>query len=165
MEIKYLEKHVANSEDIMLFEQVIGTKLPDDYKQFLLDKGGGELDGAFCFKMATPGKLNNRELSNWDGLGHLSSFDSNKIFDLPTHYKYMNSEEREFPYIPKEMIVIGGSGASCLLLGIKDKYKGQVFFWHSNLFHGDENGQETFDNISFVSESFDTFIISLFLDE
>ncbi len=92
-------------------------------------------------------------------------FNPSGRFDLTTHYKYMSSIDREFPYIPKEMIVIGGSGGSCLLLGIKGSYRGKVYFWHSDLFHGNENGDEIYESISFVANSFGAFLSSLVMEE
>lgn len=163
-EINYLDRYIASEQDINEFEQLIGVRLPSDYREFLLKYGGGELDEPYySFKMTRPGDLEG-ELTEWEGLGGLSSFNPEGINDLPTNYKYMSSEEREFPYIPSDMIVIGGSGGSCLLLGIKGKHRGKVFFWHADLFHGDEQGSETYDNISFVSNTFEEFIKSLYVD-
>ncbi len=158
--INYINKVYASESDIQLFERMIGERLPAKYREFLLSKGGGALTDDYIFRMSKPGKLNNTDMLIEDSLEYFSAFNPKGNFDLNTHYHFMSSNDREFPYIPNEMIVIGGSGSSCLLLGIKGEYLGKVYFWHSNLFHGDEHGEETYDNISFVSNNFDDFLES-----
>ena len=157
-----MEKQVANLVDISDFTSLIGVDLPSEYKYFLLNSGGGELEDAYCFRMTKPGKLDSKDSKElWDCLGYFDSFDPSGAYDLRTKYKYMSSKDREFPYIPNEMIVIGGAGGSCLLLGIKGIYKDKIYFWHSDLFHGDEKGDETYENISFVANNFNEFLDSL----
>jgi len=58
------------------------------------------------------------------------------------------------------LIVIGnsGGGGRYFALGIKGKRRGHVYFWDINLFPQDDNVPETYQNISFVAQSFDAFL-------
>lgn len=163
--LNYLSIIPVSESSLELFEKKIEVRLPQEYRDFLLDQGGGVLADDYIFKMSKPGTSTNSTMLLEDSIEYLSAFDSENSFDLNTHYHYMNSEQREFPYIPDELIVIGGAGNSYLLLGIKGEPRGKVFFWHSNLFHGDENGQESYENISYVSDNFEKFINELTVEE
>lgn len=163
MNIKYLTKYSANSQDIEQFELLIGSPLPHNYKQFLLTNGGGVLEKSYIFKMTTPGCLLDKEPYVEDEIETFSSFNAGGSFDLPTHFKVMNSANDEFSKIPNEMIVIGGVGGSCILLGIKGEHRGKVFF--SDLFLGDETQSASYNNVCFIAGSFSAFLDSLYEDE
>ena len=159
-------KRPATLEEIERFEKVIGVRLPEDYREYLASGGGGaSTRGEYAFKMTKPGILENDDVGGEALLEYLLSAAASdgEESDLMASYKYMNSPDREFNYLPQDMIVIGEApGGSYVLLGIKGDRRGKVYFWDSNLFPLEDFGPETYENISYVADSFSEFLSSLY---
>lgn len=158
---------LPSQEEIDKFESIIGFPLPLEYRVYLQRFGGGaspKYDVAFRY--TDPGILYKDHYTGEALLAYLSSavFDDEGVSELMIHYHYMNSNQRENNFIPADMIVIGNDpGSSNVLLGINGEQKGKVFFWDVNLFPHEDNVPETYENISFVADSFTEFLDSLYL--
>ena len=130
------------------FEKSIGANLPADYRAFLLEYNGG-----------VPDKLEFKA-KKYGGsvLDCLYGIDVSNVH---------NNIEQELDLlstrIPTSFLPIGSDQlGNRILLGIKDKYLGKVYFW----WHEDESDKKPWlKNIYSISKSFTGFLNSLFTVE
>jgi hypothetical protein len=163
IEFYFPAPRIVESE-ILEFEQVIGTKLPVQYRQYLLSHAvGGTTIPDLAFRITKSGVLNKDDPDDEVMLGYLLSMDKTSPSNLFEYYDTRNSDEREYPYLPNDMITIGGDpGGGLLLIGIQGTKKGKVFYWDSNKFNKNETDSPDYNNISFVANSFSEFIDLLY---
>lgn len=159
-------KQTASSDEIKQFEEIIGMQLPNDYRQYLLSGGGGvSPKGYYAFKTTEPGVLVLGKYHEEVLLGYLSSavIEENGFSELMTHFRFMNSPEREYAFLPDDIITIGSDqGGGSILLGIGGNQKGKIFYLNPNLFPDEEATIGNYENISFVANSFPEFLDSLY---
>ena len=144
-----IEEHDVkiDKETIKVIESFIESKFPQDYKEFLLKYNGG-FPKKNIFNLNITSMLGNfyivNSLKNWT--------------DFIEAYKIHKNR------IPKEFITIGSDvGGNEILLGIKDKYRGKIYFWdHEEEVEDDE--EPDFRNMTFLSNSFTEFVDSLVVD-
>lgn len=157
-----IDGNVHYEQDIYLVEEKFGVRLPEEYRQFLLEYGGLSFNEDVCFKPI--------EISKWtrkDGMQAFDYFygldndniDIRKIIDV--YYGRM----------PNNIIPIAECpGGNQLCLGIGEQNKGKVYFWdHENELEakrmlgvdGLSEINNYWDNIYLVSQSFYDFIMCL----
>ncbi len=132
--------------DIERLEKLVGLQLPRDYRDFLLRHNGGypEPDG-FQFKNSPDG----------------SSVDRFLGLDVGEH---SNIEKYLVTYrdrVPEGFFPIAHDpGGNLVLIGVKGKYTGKVFFWD----HEDEADGYPPDmsNMHLVADSFSEFLRGLY---
>jgi hypothetical protein len=107
------------------FENIIGKQLPNNYRKYLIDKGaGGTPIPDLVFKITKAGEIVNAEFVDEVMLGYLLSTDESSPTNLIDYYQTRNSSERELPYLPSDLISIGGDpGSGLILIGIAEKKK------------------------------------------
>lgn len=131
-------------KDIDIFEERIGTKLPSDYREFILKNNGG-----------SPIAENLKGLDDEDYMvDHFYGFHMNyKVYDL--HNAYTTYSDR----IPPQFIPVGcDPGGNQFCLGIGGDHRGKVYFWE----HEEEHTPPTTANMSLVANNFSEFITRLF---
>jgi len=156
--MRYLEEFVEKLEeefpsisqkDILKLEATIKSKIPDDYKEFLLQHNGGRPQKYyFSFKLnskVTKGYL------DWF-LGIHKKMNENI-------YQYIKMYKNR---IPSDLIPIGHDpGGNLICLKIKGDNVGSIYFWdHEN--EVEEGEKPNYNNLSLVSKSFSEFLTKLF---
>ncbi len=127
---------------IDVYEEIIGLKLPKDYKLFLnLTNGGKPKNRYFLYK----NKINDGSL-----LSVLFGFTDNKYKSIMRYYrKYKNT-------VPYCTIPIGiDQGSNMILLTVSGPHYGKVYFADH------ETETEKFENLILIADSFDEFINGL----
>lgn len=153
----------ANEKQLLQMETLIGAKLPQDYREFLLKNNG-----------ATP-KTDENEFDyvgfpiEWSGqswadryraamLDALYSLDRNAPLPWWDAYEDFSKSQR----IPHDTIPIGlDPGSNQILLGISGANRGKVFFWAMDQAPIDDDAQATHDNVGLIANSFNEFVKNL----
>jgi hypothetical protein len=136
--------------DLVEFEGKLGVTLPADYREFLLEHNGG-----------TP-KPNMFFISDEEGYGIAKYLFS--VHARPRYASLVWNWEASRGRVPATLLPIGGDpfgNLICISLGGDDK--GAIYFWDHER-EADEGEEPSFDNISFLADSFTTFIKNLMPD-
>jgi len=149
-----LDTQPATEEAVVTLEEQIGSRLPEDYRRFMLRYNGGTPDPAtFAFIEKTYGK---------------STSDAVRAFFSLGDHEYYALEDSLATYtdrIPNGTLPIAEDGCGNLvLLGISGEddagqaIRGKVYFWDHEL-----EPQDPLDwsNVSPVADSFDDFLRGL----
>jgi hypothetical protein len=130
------------------FEKLIGAKLPDEYRRFLIDTNGGQpRDRMFSYGDGTT------TLNALDGLDH-----ENEALDLMTYW------EMEKERIPQELLSIGhDDGGAMVALVLSGPRCGQVWFCTDERPTGSNPRVGWFDrrDVWKVADSFEAFMAGL----
>lgn len=132
---------------IAVLEGFLGLKIPNDYRDFLLE-GNGQWQGGKDFDIPEQGSTS---------LNYFFPLVSRNLTDnLPYKMKLYRGR------VPEEMLPIASdSGGSLLLLSLKGKDRGAIFFWDHEMEAEDEDEQPYYENIKILSRNFDDFLKSL----
>ena len=138
-------------------EQAIGTKLPEDYRQFLQAhnsaKEGAQTE-ATRFNIVWQGQ-DYASRFPYDDVDTLYGLGRESGCDLLSQWQCMLGR------VPCDTIPIGyDPGPNRLLLGIAGARRGQVLFWVSDG-EGEEGDQPDDANVGFVATSFTAFFDAL----
>lgn len=126
--------------DIAAFEEWAEIKLPESYKQFLLETNGGFCQPS-CFKFYFP----RYEIYEWGDVGRLLGISDPE--DTRSLHKWVQKGTSDIP-------LALGHGGNMLILGVAGEDKGKVYYWIHDTFEGD---QDTF----FVANDFAEFLAML----
>ena len=130
---------VLDEKKLLLFERRIGTRLPEEYRQFLIEHNGGK---------PVPCDFKISEMEGEDSLHHVYGLHAGPIY-LRLEEAYENHKGR----IPTSMIPIADDPAgNAICIGIGRKNAGKIFFWD----HEEE------ENVTEICSSFGGFLESLF---
>lgn len=147
-----LEKQAGISEqELANFEREYGIKLPQQYRQFLLDYNGGRPEHCdFNFK----GSTNGSQLLGFFGIG--SRIDVRK--ELRTYNGRLPAAW--FP-------VASDAGGNLICICLSGPNYGKVFFWDHEMESDETQGltPETANNTVLIADSFDEFLNSFFRAE
>jgi hypothetical protein len=145
-----------SQDEIAAFEAEIGTRLPEDYRQFLMRTNGGYIDW-YEFEGPTP------EHGSWttvvSRVGGLR-----KETDLSLRFArscYQGGELR----IPRALLwIMGDPGGNGICIGLTEKHRGRVYFW----IHDEQpdlqdwDGEvETAGNVIRLANSFTEFVAGI----
>lgn len=134
----------ASEESIRTLEKRYRITLPKEYRDFLLKYNGGiPVPDAFDFANKNSGST----------IDTFYGFVEEDVNNLVSNIKdYRNR-------IPKSLFPIASDVfGNNICIGIKDDVYGKIYFWD----HESEKSKPDFSNITFVSDSFDKFINSLY---
>lgn len=141
------------SYDVETWEKKNETKLPVEYRNFLLNYFGG-FPFPGCFDVSP------------DPWPEFLDENPQEITELYTwkHVQELISTNYYYDGYPRGYLIIGDAVSPVhLLLGIREDVFGKVFLWyHSSVNWGDEVNNER--DLVFVADSFDDFIRSLYDD-
>ncbi|ENQ3107967.1 SMI1/KNR4 family protein [Bacillus cereus] len=157
-EIIDLEMVVSKKEDayksIETIERIYGVDLPLDYKEFLLEYGG-------CFikdnRMYQPIEVT--PVTPKDGFDSIGGFygitsDAYEIESIIQTYKDILGGS--------VMPIADADGGDLICIGLKDKYKGKIYYWYHECETIDEDGKE-YDYL--IANSFEEFILKFSIHE
>ena len=136
-------KTPATSESISDFERKIGSKLPDDYKNFLLKYNGGQpCPNSFKF------------ISNKDDGSSVDKFLSLGKEKYSNLLKYYNIYKDRIPsgFIP----IAHDAGGNLILMGANSD-NNKIYFWEHEM-EVDEGDIPDMSNVYLISQSFSAFI-------
>lgn len=134
----------TNKEEILLLEQSLEIKLPEDLKEFLLKYNGG-----------VPSKLNFTAKGYGSSiLKELYGINKNEpIRDIQNTTKMFKNS------IPDKYIPIGCDQlGNQIILSIKDEHKNKIYFWWHE---GETNSENKDSNIFLIEDNFTSFLNSL----
>ena len=149
---------VSKKEDayksIDTIERIYGVDLPLDYKEFLLEYGG-------CFindnRMYQP--IESTPVTPVDGFDSMGGFYgiTNDTYDIEsviqTHMDVLGSNV---------MSIADADGGDLICIGLKDKYRGKIYYWYHEGETIDEDGKEY---LYLIANSFEEFILKFTLHE
>jgi len=129
------------------FEAVLGTTLPDDYRQFLIQHNGGK---------PTPSVFT-ISVDEGDAMLH-------QVYGLhegSLHTRLDRAYQTYRDRMPRSLIPIADDpGGNAVCLGIHGNERGKIYFWDHEM-EADEDEEPTFENVYLVAESFMVFLQSL----
>jgi hypothetical protein len=130
------------------FEAKIGSRLPEDYREFLINHNGGK--PMPCDFVVT-------EKEGSDSL-HV-------IYGIHCGPSYANLEEVNALYsgrIPRSLITFAEDPfGNAICIGINGDNSGKVFFWDHEL-ESDDEVEPDYENITLLAESFSEFLSGLY---
>ncbi|MFF2484326.1 SMI1/KNR4 family protein [Paenibacillus sp. NPDC058071] len=129
-------------EQVESFEMTNSIKLPNLYKDFLLEYNGGRVEPNVFRISSDEGES---ALNVFYGIGNMNNNLEKKIGFF--------EEILEIGFIP----IARDSGGNQICLGIREEFYDQIFFWTQ-----DEEYDEAMDNMHYLAENIQEFIDSLY---
>jgi hypothetical protein len=143
---EHLTESRPTDADLVLFQELIQGKLPEDYKAFLKNENGGRAQpGCFRFK-TTAGDAEDAVVHYFYAL-----YDG-RIGNIQRTFVRFN-ERIPSGYLP----IASDTFGNLLLLGVASRNAGKVYFWD----HEEEQEIPTLKNMSLVADSFSQFVALL----
>ncbi|EJV56225.1 SMI1/KNR4 family protein [Bacillus cereus] len=152
------EMVVSKKEDayksIETIERIYGVDLPLDYKEFLLEYGGGFIKDNRMYQPieVTP-------VTPKDGFDSIGGFygitnDSYEIESIIQTYKDIIGSS--------VMPIADADGGDFICIGLKDKYRGKIYYWYHEGETINEDGKEYY---YLIANSFEEFIFKFSIHE
>lgn len=139
-------KKLATHLEIQQLKDHIGSDMPEDYKQFLLNSNGGHVENNMFYADE------NNEIV---GVRYFFGINTNNDNDV---YKALDVYKNR---VPSKLLPIGEDGCGNLFcLSLRDKDYNTVYFWDHEL-EADEDEPPTENNLLKVTGSFQKFINGL----
>ena len=141
-------------KSIETIERLYGVNLPLDYKEFLLEYGG-------CFikdnRMYQPIEVT--PVTNEDGFDSIGSFYgiTNDAYDIKSIIETYKDILGSIV-----MPIADANGGDLICIGLKDKYRGKIYYWYHENEMTDEDGKEHY---YLIANSFEEFILKFSLHE
>lgn len=170
MKIKFEKKDIReilniNYNDIFALENKLKVKIPLDYTTFLVENNGGHTKGQYVFFAHNPYNKKHEEICFWEinGVFEIENYKANHTLNFP-HNLNISSETEYFQVEyekDKGQIVIASDieGRGKILLCVRGKNYGKIYYWHPELFDQIEiNSEEVY---LCVANSFTEFINNL----
>ncbi len=132
---------------LLNFEKRMGARLPNDYRNFLIEHNGGKPVPSDFSVTTEQGSGLHHVLGLHDGPSYLS---------LEEHYEVLLDR------MPASIIPIADdSFGNAICIGIFRYEAGKIYFWDHEL-EGTEDEQPYFGNITLIADSFTQFLDNLF---
>ncbi len=143
----------APESELLAFEQALGCRLPEDYRDFLVSCNGGYVGGELWFTGPTP----TGEKAD-AGVHHIGGFRQERHFSLP------RARSRYAGRIPDDLLwIMDDPFGNAICLAIRGRYRDQIFFWdHENEPGEDSDGSvEGAGNLQLLAGTFAAFVSGL----
>lgn len=126
------------------FERVVGAKLPDDYRSFVLTHNGGKPKLRYFTFADRTGPYTNGAVRAFAGLGKPQYYDLEELYET-----YCGGER-----VPPEVIPIAEDAFGNLVcLAVRGPHRGRVYFWD----HERETEPAAYVNMDRLADSFTEF--------
>jgi hypothetical protein len=147
-------------EHVIHFEQRIGARLPEEYRQFLIRYNGGWFEKRHVLFFNHFAEKN--QFADLNVLHGISS-ENNKL--MGTGMVLVSRSNRQ----PPQVIVIGNnSGTGLFCLAVRGENYGKIYFWDDQIIYGyieeEEDASEAerdMNNVFWLADSFHEFIAKL----
>jgi cell wall assembly regulator SMI1 len=152
-----LKSPPAPQDQLEAFEAELGSRLPNDYRQFLARTNGGVIRGWYRFKGRTPrGEM-------WSTyLHHVCGFREEPHFSLRFNRGCCLSAESGFPHAL--LWIMDDPGGNGICIGLTGDQRGKVYFWiHDELPDPEawDGRVESASNVILLAESFTEFVANI----
>jgi SMI1-KNR4 cell-wall len=142
---------------LAIFELRLGTRLPEDYRKFLVECNGGYVGGALWFTGPTP---SGEEADA--GVHHVGGLRKERCFSLTWNQERYSGRPRS-----ELLWIMDDPFGNAICLGVRGERRGRVFFWdHENEpgidWDGSVNGAA---NLQLLAMSFAEFVAGLHPNE
>ena len=144
--------YTVDEHDVQSFEQKYHIRLPEPYRSFLIETNGGYPD-----KDRFPTPWN--ELNQYIIVDYFYGLN----YRRDTWGDLSDARTTFTDRIPEDLVAIASDpGGNQICLGLAGERYGQIFFWEME----EESDEEppTYDNVSFVANSFQQFLDGLYAD-
>jgi hypothetical protein len=147
----------ASQDQLEAFETEIGIRLPEDYRQFLVNTNGGYVPGWCEFEGAT------HKGESWSAVvHHVGGFREELHFSLRFARSCCLSSESQFPRAL--LWIMDDPGGNGICIGLTGKYRGRVYLW----IHDEQPDPEEWDgevetarNVIPLANSFTDFVAGI----
>ncbi|EOP59975.1 SMI1/KNR4 family protein [Bacillus cereus] len=152
------EMVVSKKEDayksIETIERIYGVDLPLDYKEFLLEYGGCFIKDNRMYKA-----IEVNPVTPEDGFDSIGGFygitnDAYEIESIIQTYKDILGSS--------VMPIADADGGDLICIGLKDKYRGKIYYWYHEGETINEDGKEYY---YLIANSFEEFILKFSIHE
>jgi len=132
---------------VVALEARLGTSLPEEYRQFLLEFNGGRPSPA-CFRLASRTGPYSDSVVDW----FLSVHDADES-NIGTVLSWLEGRR------PRALLPIAiDPGGNYVMLGIDGDVRGKVYFWDHDR---EPQNEQDWSNIDLIADSFDAFLRGL----
>lgn len=142
---------VVSEDTIATFEKRLETRLPEDYRNFMLAHNGGEPSRrVFKYK-------NHSGPYAGSSVRYFFAFSSDEDYSIKDYFVEFVSNNR----MPGDLVPIGtDEGGNLVCIAVKGPNTGKIYFWDHE--EEAEEGQEaSYNNLFLVADSFKEFLESL----
>ncbi|MBP7253631.1 MAG: SMI1/KNR4 family protein [Alphaproteobacteria bacterium] len=147
----------APESELLAFEKALGARLPDDYREFLIECNGGFLGGMLWFVGPTP----TGEKAD-AGVHHIGGFRQESYFSL---IKIRSCYEGRIP--DALLWIMDDPFGNAICLGLQGESRGRVYFWdHENEPEGNWDGKvDSGGDLQILANTFTEFVAGLQVNE
>lgn len=135
---------------VIALETRLGTRLPEEYRQFILDFNGGR-PSPDCFELAL-------RAGPYTGsvVDYFLSVDVADEMNIDNVLGWLRGRK------PRALLPIASDpGANYVMLGIEGDVRGKVYFWNHEW---EPQNEQEWSNIDLIADSFDAFMSGLKAD-
>jgi hypothetical protein len=132
---------------VLALESRFGSRLPEDYREFLLAFNGGKPVPA-CFQFTSKSGRTSDSVVNW-----FLSLSHEEMLNIEAVLGWLDSR------IPPDVVPIAiDPFGNFILLGLRGDVRGKVYFWDHDR---EPERQPDWSNIDLIADSFDGFLRAL----
>ncbi|WP_339527211.1 SMI1/KNR4 family protein [Pseudomonas sp. EA_35y_Pfl2_R111] len=142
----------VNEDVIKRFEEALGSKLPEDYRGFMLDHNGGDPEERCVFKLKGVDGPYSESL-----VRYLFAFSAETDESIEYNYEVYTLAKR----LPENILPIGEDpGGNLICLSFQGEDAGKVYFWDHEQ-EGLTESSSTYSNLQIIADNFYEFIDGL----
>jgi hypothetical protein len=147
-----LTGRTITADDVLRVEQHVGSRLPDDYRSFLLQYGSGQ---AYFDSVGFPIETYPGGACGINAFIGAVPLENSYCYDLISHYEQTRGD------LPKNLLPIADDGAgNYVCLSVAGKDAGCIYFWnHEEVMEAED--EPTYKYVELVAQSFSGFINKL----
>lgn len=150
---------ISKKEDafksIERIERLYGVDLPLDYKEFLLEYGGCYIKDNIMYQPIEFTPVTPED--GFDSIGYfygITNDDASNIESIIQNYKGILENS--------VMPIADADGGDLICIGLKEQYRGKIYYWYHEGENNDDDGKEYY---YLIANSFEEFILSFSFHE
>ncbi len=151
----------ASPDDVAKYEKLIGTKLPEAYRAFLLRSNGGHPDFSVDRNIHFPIQWNGQPFADQYEGAFLESFDTLDDSSMTSLFRTFDYTRGTSKIIPADTITIAVASGGAVLLGVGAHNRGKVYFWAQDQMPVQDDYVPDYNNVGLVAPDFESFLALL----